>query len=62
MVGKDFMNCDSCVNYIYDEEFDYYYCDVDLDEDEMYKYLTGNFNECPYYRDNDEYKVVRKQM
>ena len=27
------MNCDYCSNYIYDEEDDCYYCDVNLDED-----------------------------
>ena len=26
------MNCDYCSNYIYDEEDDCYYCDVNLDE------------------------------
>ena len=27
--------CDTCVNYSYDEDYEYYVCDVDLDEDEM---------------------------
>ena len=27
------MNCDYCSNYIYDEEEDSYYCDVNLDEE-----------------------------
>ena len=31
------MNCDYCSNYIYDEEDDCYYCDVNLDEDEYYR-------------------------
>lgn len=56
------MNCDSCVHYVYDDEYDYYYCEVDLDEDEMFRFITGNNKECPYYRDDDEYKVVRHQM
>ena len=30
-------NCESCANYIYDEESDCYCCEVDLDEDEMYR-------------------------
>lgn len=54
--------CDTCNNYIYDEEFDYYYCDVNLDEDEMYRFLTGTNKECPYYINGDEYRVVRHQM
>lgn len=55
-------NCDYCSNYIYDETDDYYYCDVNLDEDEMYRFLTGSFQNCPYFQMEDEYKIVRKQM
>lgn len=53
--------CDSCNNYVYDEEYDYYYCDINLDEDEMYKFLSGTMQACPYYQSDDEYKIVRKQ-
>lgn len=53
--------CEFCANYIYEED-DCYYCDVNLDEDEMYRFLSGNFRECPYYRSDDEYRVVRHQM
>ena len=28
-------NCDTCWYYDYDEEFDEYYCMMDLDEDEV---------------------------
>lgn len=55
-------SCDSCNNYIYDEEFEEYVCEVDMDEDEMGQFLTSSFYQCPYYQFNDEYKVVRKQM
>ncbi len=55
-------NCDYCNNYIYDETDDYYYCDVNLDEDEMYRFLTGSFQNCSYFQMEDEYKIVRKQM
>lgn len=54
-------NCEMCENYIYDEEYDSYYCDMNLDEDEMMRFLTGSFGSCPYFRDNDEYRIVRKQ-
>lgn len=54
--------CDFCANYVYDEETETYYCDVNLDEDEYYRFLTSNVRECPYYRSGDEYKVVRHQM
>ncbi len=54
-------NCDTCVNYIYDDEYCYYTCMINLDEDEMVKFLSGSFSACPYYRLNDDYKIVRKQ-
>ena len=55
-------NCESCMNYEYDEEYDYYVCTQDLDQDEMYRFVTGQFQECPYYRFGDEYSIVKKQM
>lgn len=54
--------CESCTNYIYDEEYECYVCDMNLDEDEMVHFLQGNFTHCPYYSYMDEYKIVRKQM
>lgn len=55
-------SCDTCTNYRYDEEYDYYVCEVNLDEDEMGRFLRGSVEACPYYRRDDEYAVVRKQM
>lgn len=55
-------NCDTCVNYVYDEDYECYVCLVNLDEDEMYQFLSGNKWECPYYQLDDEYGVVRHQM
>ena len=54
-------SCDYCVNYGYNEEYDCYECTVDLDEDEMYGFLSGHRNTCPYFRMGDEYKIVQKQ-
>ena len=56
------MNCEYCSNYIYDEEEDSYYCDVNLDEDEYYRLVHSDYINCPYYRSNDDYKIVRHQM
>ena len=42
-------SCDTCSYYIYDAEYDTYFCDISLDEDEMYKFLTDSFRDCPYY-------------
>ncbi len=55
-------NCDMCVNYVYEEEDECYTCLVPLDEDEMYRFLSGRQKECPYFRLDDEYGVVRHQM
>ena len=54
--------CDSCVNYTYDDEDECYYCLVNLDEDEMYRFLTSTQKSCPYYQLDDEYAVVRHQI
>lgn len=61
MGKKKTANCE-CSNYVYDEEYGYYTCDVDLDEDEMGRFMTNTFQNCPYFQMNDEYKIVRKQM
>lgn len=55
------MQCESCSYYCYDEEYDEYYCSVNLDEDEMEKYMSGNSDTCHYFNYYDEYKVVEKQ-
>lgn len=55
-------NCECCINYVYDEDYECYECLVNLDEDEMGKFLTSSFDSCPYFRLDDEYAVVRKQM
>ena len=53
--------CEDCEHYDYDEVTDTYECNVNLDEDEYEKYVSGRIKSCPYYRHYDEYKLVRKQ-
>lgn len=55
-------NCECCINYVYDEEYDFYECLVNLDEDEYQRFLASSFQGCPYFRLEDEYRVVRKQI
>jgi hypothetical protein len=50
------------MNYEYDDDYECYVCTQDLDEDEMVRFVQGDFRECPYYQMGDEYRVVRKQM
>ena len=55
-------NCETCTNYVYDEDWDCYTCMVNLDEDEMQGFLSGSVRGCPYYKFYDEYKSVQKQI
>ena len=47
---------------LYDEEDEEYYCSVNMDEDDMARFMQSSYKECPYFRNGDEYKVVRHQM
>lgn len=53
--------CETCWHYDYDEEYDEYYCIMDLDEDEVYRILCAKNQRCPYYRQGDEYYLARRQ-
>ena len=53
--------CENCVYFVYDEYEDYYTCTINLDEDEMYNFIKGNVKNCPYFRDGDDYRIVRQQ-
>lgn len=59
---KQQSNCDTCSNYVYDEDYETYICEANLDEDEMARFLSFNCSDCPYYSLDDEYRIVRKQM
>lgn len=54
-------NCEDCIYYTYDEDYDCYTCMMNLDEDEMMHFISGTFTSCPYYRPGDDYTIVRKQ-
>ena len=56
------MECNTCANFMYDEELEEYICDVNMDEDDLVRFLSDKRAKCPYYRNGDEYQVVRKQM
>ena len=48
-------NCESWLNYVYDEEYECYTCLVDLDEDEMENFMRENTAGCPFFRFDNEY-------
>ena len=54
-------NCENCIQYVFDEEYDCYVCQVNLDEDDMGRFLSNTVFHCPHFQFNDEYKIVRKQ-
>ena len=49
------------MNYSYDDEYECYTCDVDLDMDEYERFMSDSVSNCPYFRAGDEYTIVRKQ-
>ena len=53
--------CEYCNNYIYDEEYEEYICDVNMDEDDYARYISDHRSACPLYQSNNEYEIVKKQ-
>lgn len=55
-------SCDNCVYLIYDEDYEEYLCDADMDEDDYVRLRENEFKGCPFFRDGDDYRVAKKQM
>ena len=62
MSRNERVSCESCTYYIYNEDYESYVCDKSVDEDEYIRLMTDRYFQCPFYRNGDEYAVVRKQM
>ena len=54
-------NCEYCLNCVYDDELGCEVCEADLDMDELERFARGSYDSCPYFRINNEYKIVEKQ-
>lgn len=54
-------NCVECVHFDYDEETDSNFCNMDLDEDEMERFLRADARACPFYRRGGDYETARRQ-
>ena len=54
--------CDFCAYNEYDEDDEEYYCSVNMDEDDMARFVQSSYKRRPFYRSGDEYRVVRHQM
>lgn len=57
-----YTSCDYCNNLVYDEEEEDYFCEVDMDEDDMARLYSSHYRVCPYFQSNNEYEVVKHQM
>lgn len=54
--------CDDCIYYSYDDELDAYFCEQDLDEDEMERFLHRHLASCPFYHPGQsDYYLAGKQ-
>ena len=62
MEAEKTMECDYCAYNAYDDETDEYYCSVNLDEDDMARFMSRKYKSCPYFKNGDEYQVVKHQM
>ena len=58
---KPVSNCEYCSNLVYDDELGEYICEANLDEDDVYRLFSNREFNCPYFRDDDDYKLARKQ-
>ena len=59
MAGKSC--CEDCLIFDYDEETDTWFCTMDLDEDEMERFLRAAETACPFYHRGDDYTTARRQ-
>ena len=56
------VSCDTCAYFQWDDDDECYYCEVNMDEDDYVRVSQGHYKECPFYRNGDEYLVVRHQI
>ena len=56
-------SCDTCSNYRYDDDYEEYVCmEGSMDEDDFSRLMDGRVKQCPYYRFDNEYDIMKKQM
>jgi len=55
------MECESCAYYAYDEDDDEYYCTAEIDQDDAWRMTEHKHQRCPWWRNGDEYSVVKHQ-
>lgn len=55
-------SCDTCINYVYDEDYEDYFCEANMDEDDYGRLMSDGHFDCPFYQLDNEYLIVRHQM
>lgn len=50
------------MNFVYDMGYDDWDCVIHLDQDELTRVIGDRDYTCPYYRQGDDYTIVRKQL
>ena len=53
--------CEFCANFVSDDEFGDY-CNINLDEDEMARFLTRSTDTCHYFQLYDEYRSEERRV
>ena len=54
--------CEECMHYVYDDDWECWECDMEMDEDDYGRFLESGRRQCPFYCFGDEYQIVKKQM
>ena len=54
--------CDECAYFEYDEDDEQYVCSANMDEDDYFRMISQNTKDCPFFRNGDEYAVVKHQI
>ena len=54
--------CEECLHFTYDDEWDCYTCEMQLDEDDLARFYQSGGRQCPFYRFGDEYQIVKRQI
>ena len=55
------VRCEECLNYTYDDELCEYVCEAQPDMDDAERLSSFGTCTCPFYRVDNEYKIVEKQ-
>ena len=61
MANRITAQCEDCVFFDFDADYDDYICTQSLDEDELARRCRDGARSCPYFRFYNEYKSVQKQ-